>query len=153
MYDDREIFKPRINERQFLFAYQVHAHQRFVAQTQVVAEIFLTGFDIKLAQRFADRAVIEIARNFVPEIAHQAVLVPLLPNRGLLEKNGPIVGPSYSLRDEAPPDISHAERAVTRKVEERACCSPPGRVLAIERRPGAGGEADTAISSKALRKG
>src|SRR5215207_1491203 len=94
----------------------------------------------------------QVAGHLVFEVAHEAVLVALLPDRRAVEEDAPALFPGHALRDEAAPDVRHAERAVGGQVQEREGFGPPGRVLAVEGAPRARAERDATAARERLRQ-
>src|SRR5215218_7128590 len=94
----------------------------------------------------------QVAGHLVFEVAHEVMLVALLPDRRAVEEYAPALLPRHALRDEAAPDVRHAERAVGGQVQEREGFGPPCRVLAVEGAPRARAERDAAPARERLRQ-
>ena len=80
------------------------------------------------------------------------MLVPFLPNGGLVKQNRPLVRPGDPLGDETAPDIRHAKRAMRREIEQGKSLREPGGVLAVERTPRTRSERNATVGPEILRE-
>ena len=71
--------------------------------------------------------------------------VALLVYRGTVKKDLPAACPGDALGHEASPDIRHPEAAVRWEVHQRKGFPEPGRILTVERAPGAAFKGDLPV--------